>query len=192
MEIRKKDIEQSKELIDLYNDLIAKYYTDYDDISFDKLDIVTQTFVLIVNADGEINNGGIVQFIDNGTGNYFHETIKAANRINSEGLVNMLTKAARQFPDGQIPKDWSERRYLYDELSDQHSTYLKFDDLDIKAKEIFLQNHDSSIPLDQISIVEMDSWGDVWDELDSWYYENSNIVYQNLIDFLKINATLID
>ncbi|MDO5524216.1 MAG: hypothetical protein Q4G48_09265, partial [Bacteroidia bacterium] len=66
MKIKKSDIEQTNELNDLLYDLIEKYYPDYDDDSFDNLDVVTQTFALIIDADGQINNGGIIQFIDNG------------------------------------------------------------------------------------------------------------------------------
>jgi len=158
MIIKKHDIEQSKDLDDLLLDLIEKYYPNYDDDSYHNLDVVTQTFVLIIDADGQINNGGIIQFIDNGTGNRFHETIEAAKRINNAGLANTLTQATTQFPNGQIPKDWNYRRALWDELCEQHE--------------------------------EDEAWNNFWTKLDEWYYSNTNTIYQNLIDYLKTNATL--
>ncbi len=160
MIIKKHDIEQTKDLDDLLLDLIEKYYPNYDDDSFGNLDVVTQTFALIVDADGQINNGGIVQFIDNGTGNRFHETIDAAKRINNDGLVSILTQATTQYPNGQIPKDWDYRRQLWDELCDQHEND--------------------------------ESWDSFWEKLDNWYYSNSKNIYQNLIDYLKSNASLVN
>ena len=101
-------------------DLIENYYPDYADDNFRLFDSEMQTFILIANVDGEINNGGVIQFIDNGSGDFFHETIDAAKRIHAEGLAAILTKAATQFPNGQIPKDWDERRNLWDQVSDAH------------------------------------------------------------------------
>lgn len=195
MEIKRDDIEQLTDTNELLSDLIQKYYPDYDDDSFDKLDIVTQTFALIIDADGQINNGGIIQFIDNGTGNRFHETIDAAKRINSEIFVELLTRAAEQFPDGQIPKDWDERRNLYDELCEKYITHKTFEELNSEEKEIVLKNRNKygdTTPLDQCSYEEKNSWDDSWEELDSLYYDNSKLIMQNLIDYLKNNATLID
>ena len=120
MEIRKSDFEQTTEIKDILYNLTQKYYPVYDDKSFDELDIVTQTFVLIVDADGEIQNGGIVQFIDNGTGNRFHETIDAAKRINNDSLVSILTSVTTQYPKGRIPKDSNTRRAMWDKLCDKH------------------------------------------------------------------------
>lgn len=159
MEISKKDIEFN-DLNDLWGNLIENYYPDYDDDSFYSLDLITQTFALIVDVDGQINNGGIIQFIDNGTGNRFHETIDAAKRINSDGLVNILSRATTQYPDGQIPKEWNYRRDLWDQLCAKHE-----DD---------------------------EKWENFWEELDNWYYNNSETIYQNMIDYLKYNAVLID
>lgn len=195
MEIRKDDIENPKDTNKLLHDLIEKYYPDYDDDSFDNLDIVSQTFVLIIDADGQINNGGIVQFIDNGTGNRFQETIDAAKRINSGTFVELLTRAAEQFPDGQIPADWDERRDLFDELSEKHTTYKTFDELSSEDKQVVLENrkkYGDTTPLDQCSYEQKNSWSDAWEELDNLYYANSNIIYQHLIDYLKNNARLIE
>ena len=195
MEIKRTDIEQTKDNEDILYDLIQKYYPDYDDENFDQLDEVTQTFALIIDADGQINNGGIIQFIDNGTGNRFHETIDAAKRINSEIFVELLTRSAEQFPNGQIPKDWDVRRNLYDELCEKYTTYKTFDELNSEEKEIVLKNRNKygdTTPLNQCSYGGKNSWSDTWEELDSLYYDNSKLIIQNLIDYLKKNATLID
>ena len=195
MEIKRTDIEQTKDNDDIVYDLIQKYYPEYDDENFYQLNEVSQTFALIIDADGQINNGGIIQFIDNGTGNRFHETIDAAKRINSKIFVELLTRAAEQFPNGQIPKNWEERRNLYDELSEKYIKYKTFDELNPEEKEIVLKNrikYGVTTPLSQCSFGEKNRWSDTWEELDSLYYDNSKHIIQSLIDYLKKNAVLID
>ncbi len=195
MQIKKHDIEQLKDLNDLLYDLIEKYYPAYDDDSFDNLDIVSQTFALIIDADGQINNGGIIQFIDNGTGNRFHETIDAARRIDSDILVEILTRASRQFPNGQVPTDWDERRNLYDELCEKFITYKTFDELSSEEKQIVLENRKKfgdTTPLDECSYEQKSDWSDTWEELDNLYYNNANVIYQNLVNYLKNNAKLVE
>lgn len=195
MKIKKSDLHQIKDLDDLLYDLIEKYYPDYEDDSFDSLDIVTQTFTLIVDLDGQVNNGGIIQFMDNRTGNRFHETVAAAKRINSGELVEILTRAAEQFPNGQIPKDWDERRSLYEQLCEKYITYRTFDKLNAEEKKIVLENREKfgdTTPLDQCSFEEKSSWVETWEELDSLYYDHSNFITQNLINYLKNNATFAE
>ncbi len=127
MEIQKSDIEQKNEIDDILYDLTQKYYPDYDDDSFNELDIVSQTFALIIDADGQIQNGGIIQFIDNGTGNRFHETIEAARRIKNDSLVAILTSVTSQYPKGKIPTDLNYRRDLWDKLCDKHENNKNWD-----------------------------------------------------------------
>jgi hypothetical protein len=195
MEIKKTDLEQTKDLNDLLYDLTEKYYPDYDDETFDNLDVVSQTFALIIDADGQINNGGIIQFIDNGTGNRFHETIDAVKRIDSEVLVELLTRASRQFPNGQIPKDWDDRRDLYDELCEKYITFKTFDELNLKEQQIVLENRKKfgdTTPLDECRYEQKNNWSDTWGELDSLYYDNAEIIHKSLVEYLKKNAKLID
>jgi hypothetical protein len=139
MEIQKSDIEQKKEIDDILYDLTQKYYPDYDDDSFNELDIVSQTFALVIDADGQIQNGGIIQFIDNGTGNRFHETIDAARRIKNDSLVAILTSVTSQYPKGKIPTDWNYRRDLWDKLCDKHENNKNWDrfwkEIDIRYYE---------------------------------------------------------
>jgi Domain of unknown function (DUF4375) len=134
LEFDKDDLYSSRDLDDLLSTLIQKYYPDYDYESFLNLDSVARTFVLIVNLDGQVQNGGLIQFIDNSTGEYFHETIEAAKNIKNDKLVAILTKITTQYPVHQIPKDWDERRALWDSMCEHNEndeTWDKFwDDLD--------------------------------------------------------------
>ena len=185
-----KDIFEKDDLNEIFYGLMENHFPDYDEDSFELLDEVSKTFVLISVMDGQIHNGGVIQFIDNGSGNYFHETIDAAQKIGCDGLVQLLEKAASQFPENKIPKDWNERRDLIDDLNEQNSIKVTFAELDNHAKERFLENHDPSIPLNEIEIELESEWGKVWGELDNWYYENYLDIYKSLFEYLKENATV--
>jgi hypothetical protein len=194
MEI-KKELLKGSDYDKIMFSIIENYYPEYEDDNFDQLDEITQTFILIVNMDGQIMNGGIIQFIDNGTGNLFHETIKAAERIKSKTLVEILTKTSGQFPDNKIPKDWDERRNLYDELCDKYITYKSFDELTPDEQKIILKNKEKfedKTPVNECSYEVKNSWSDAWDKIDSMYYANSNNFNQKLVEYLKMNAKLID
>lgn len=120
LEFNKSDLYGMSDLDDLLHRLVQKYYPDYDDESFVNLDSVARTFVLIVNLDGQVQNGGLIQFIDNSTGDYFHETIEAAKSIKNDRLVEILIKITEKYPERQIPKDWDERRALWDSMGEQN------------------------------------------------------------------------
>jgi hypothetical protein len=119
IEFEEKDFAQSEDVDTLLNHLIQKYFPDYDEDSFLFLDTVARNFVLILDMDGQVQNGGLVQFIDNGSGNYFHETIEAARDIKNDKLIEILTKILEHFPEARVPKDWDERRVLWDQLCDK-------------------------------------------------------------------------
>jgi hypothetical protein len=127
LEISKKDLISSNDLDDLLFNLIKNYYPEFDDDNFENLDTVARTFVLIINIDGQVQNGGLIQFIDNSTGNYFHETIEAAKSIKNKKLVEILKKITSQYPNKQIPKDWGERRDLWDSLCEKHENDEEWD-----------------------------------------------------------------
>ncbi|MFN0031622.1 MAG: DUF4375 domain-containing protein, partial [Flavobacteriales bacterium] len=108
MEIKKSLLELSDSSA-VWNKLLDTYLPMLDNTTVEEMDEVTQTLLLFGIMDGQINNGGVIQFIDNGSGNYFHETIEAAKRANIDELAAMLEKVANKFPNGQVPKDWIER-----------------------------------------------------------------------------------
>lgn len=107
-------------------------------------------------------------FIDNGTGDYFHETVAAAERINASEVSKSLNQIAVYFPKKHIPKVMSRRRNEIDRLNEKYTIIgEKFD-----------------------SIVE--EYEGFWNGLDQHYYKNPDYIPQKLIDYLKTNATLVD
>lgn len=194
MEIKGKIFDKDDN-VEIFYELIDKYYPEYEEDNFDQIDEVSKTFVLISNMDSQMHNGGIVQFIDNGSGNYFHETQNAAALINSNILVDILKRASEQFPNNLVPKGWDERRELFDDLCEQYTTYKTFEELSSEEKKIVLENRKKFgdiTPLEECSFGEKNSWSDTWEELDRLYYDNYKGIYESLFKYIKENATLID
>ena len=80
----------------------------------------SQKIVLIVeNLEREINNGGFNQFFFNSGGQFAHETITALRTIKAFKTADIVSKSISAWPNQKVPKDWSERQELVDEISDQ-------------------------------------------------------------------------
>ena len=67
-----------------------------------------KVFLLCIIFQGEVENGGITQFLSNSSGNMTSETIDALKRID-EVYADLLIKAAHCFPEGIVPK--KQERY---------------------------------------------------------------------------------
>jgi hypothetical protein len=80
----------------------------------------SQKIVLIVeNLEREINNGGFNQFFFNSGGQFAHETITALRTIKAFKTADIVSRSISAWPNQKVPKDWSERQELVDEISDQ-------------------------------------------------------------------------
>lgn len=141
---------------------------DYDDASFKTYDETLQTFVLVTSMHGQVCNGGFISFIDNSTGDYFHETVEALDKIRASQIVETLNKCALYFPDSRVPKEMQKRRDIIDTLHKKYT--IKGEEYDMVDKE----------------------WEDFWGNLDQAYYNNLDFVPHKLIEYLKANAELID
>ena len=67
-----------------------------------------KVFLLCIIFQGEVENGGITQYLSNSSGNMTSETIDALKRID-EVYADLLIKAAHCFPEGIVPK--KQERY---------------------------------------------------------------------------------
>jgi hypothetical protein len=138
----KRTIFNSTDNSKIWDDLVDYYLPDFDETNRLQMDEISLTFSLLVSMHYQIMNGGIVQFIDNESGNYFHETLDAAKRINFTELINILTTAAGQFPNKQVPKDWGFRRELWDKIADStEEDFWETLDKSYFANEVNLYTH---------------------------------------------------
>ena len=89
-------------------------------------------FLLCVLFMGEVDNGGIAQFLFNNSGDLTSETIEALKRIDEE-YAGALISASQFFPDGIVPKDCEKRNEIMDSFDDEINE--RFEELDEKVFE---------------------------------------------------------
>ena len=112
-------------------------YAEVPDLTQPPPDETMRTVLLISGLLNQAENGGIIQFIDNWDGCNFHETRDAVGRIECHELVGILDRVANLYPNGRVPKNWEERRALWDRLcearflvgQDRHLSEPEWDDL---------------------------------------------------------------
>lgn len=184
-----QDIFEHEDIYDIIDAIAEEIYTKYEEVNFDELDEVTQNSIVFIGLDGEIDNGGFLQFIENSSGDFYEETLRSAKAMGSQGLVDALEKVAKQFPKGTVPTDTIVRQDILEELKKENDKTVPFAELDHKTKAELLANHDNSYPIEECSFaVEETEWTLVWEDLDQWYYENHKEVYQAFINYLKAQA----
>jgi len=84
-------------------------------------------YLLCVLFIGEVDNGGVSQFLFNSSGDLTFETIEALQRID-EGYAEALISATQCFPGGMVPKDLETRNKIMDAFDDD--TRKKLEELD--------------------------------------------------------------
>ena len=71
--------------------------------------------ILVTQAlEGDVNNGGFLQFFDNSMGALAGEIEAAFKRIGAKKTAAICKRALKAFPQG-LPADWEERRAYLDE-----------------------------------------------------------------------------
>jgi len=73
-------------------------------------------FLLIGNIEKELNHGGFKQFYNSKFGNYANETVDVLLLIGAYETGQIVKTANDQFPDGNVPSDFTERMALIGEL----------------------------------------------------------------------------
>lgn len=110
-------------------------------------DSSVRDFLLCVLFEGEVNNGGIFQFLSNSSGDMSGETLLALEKID-ETAAKVLREALRYFPNGIVPKDREERNDLIDQFDEKVAVHFNMEldeiifehDLSKSCYE-FLQKH---------------------------------------------------
>ena len=83
--------------------------------SIEKLSKAEKSFFLVFLLQGQVGNGGFVQFFFNSSGEFAHEVVDALNEI---GAVHTLQiyKRVMEAVGGFVPKDWAERETWYEDI----------------------------------------------------------------------------
>lgn len=66
----------------------------------------------------QIMNRGLIQFVDNSTGDYFEGTLTALKEMGLPRHSKILENIKQKFSDQNIPKDMEERRNLIDSINE--------------------------------------------------------------------------
>lgn len=78
---------------------------------------------------GEVENGGLIQYLDNATGDDFYRARDAAERIGRADVVALMDKVAAMFPGGVVPGDQGDRMLVTEALSEKLGGDDPFDEL---------------------------------------------------------------
>lgn len=97
--------------------------------SRDEIPLTPENVILLVHGlEGEVNNGGIDQFLFNSSGDYVHETIQALEIIKANKTADILREACKRFPGENPPTNlFLRREMMLDKISPEGD---RFDDLD--------------------------------------------------------------
>jgi hypothetical protein len=107
--------------------LIGLLHEDGNDVSWDvdKLKPAPQAAILAMWFDGEINNGGFVQYLTNPTGRFALETLDMLRAIGAEKSIDLLESALTIFPNGIPSKDDVEREHQVQEAGEEAWKLIK-------------------------------------------------------------------
>jgi hypothetical protein len=118
-------------IIDIDNLLSSIFYKKPHSLSLPEKNIC-----YIEELEREVNNGGLDQYFANDSGDNIEEAISALKEIKSAEFLKILESAARQFPDGRVPKDRDERLAVMEKIRDKsEGVWSELDDEFYKYEE---------------------------------------------------------
>lgn len=83
--------------------------------NIEKLSDAEKVFYMIYDLEGEVNNGGFMQFFDNSGGKFANETSAALRKIGADKTAVICDKAISAL-GVKMPTDWEERRAMLDDV----------------------------------------------------------------------------
>lgn len=127
-------------------------YQVHEDITDDAIKNLTYIFAMHF----QVQNGGVIQFVDNSTGNTFYEIMESLKEIDALIYIKLLFLIESAFPNQKVPKNWEDRRDMIDLINEN-----KVDNIPDFNSELF------------------------WDELDKLYFNNQDKLYKKIIRYVK-------
>ena len=100
---------------ELIESVIAKGNRD----GFSTLNPSQQVVYLIAELDAAVLMEGLPGYYSNSAGAYAVQVVWALEIIGTQASAALIRDANSQFPSGQPPSDWEERREVLSELSDE-------------------------------------------------------------------------
>lgn len=132
----------SDEKFNIISNAVYNRHIDYNHI--EDLKNPLKNLVYLLNMKGQVDNGGLTQFIDNATGDHFLETKLALKEIKMTPYLNILLEIEKTFPNNKVPKNQNERRHAIDSMckTDKErwkveETYKNYDTTFYKKEKAF-------------------------------------------------------
>jgi hypothetical protein len=108
---------------------------------------------LYLNYEGDVGNGGHLQYFMNPVGADANETLAALTELGFQDVHEILSRAVAVFPAAKVPKDWKERIDFVHGFSDD--VYALWSQLDRALWSVssahwpllqkYLQSHEAEI-----------------------------------------------
>jgi hypothetical protein len=118
-------LKNKEEALDKILDRIYATIGEYENLN-EIEDLKIRTVLYITDMHFQIMNGGVLQFVDNGTGNDFYRIMDGLRELKLLPQVEMCNKIQKLFPNQTVPENWEKRRDLIDIINDEESV-SKFD-----------------------------------------------------------------
>jgi hypothetical protein len=96
---------------------------------WDELPGAVRTFVLADQLDGEVRNGGFLQYFSNPSGEYYKEALEALREVGAVHSLDILSRAVERFGASGPSRDRDARNDQLAKLMDGAND-RPFDDLD--------------------------------------------------------------
>lgn len=105
-------------VVDAYEYCMRKYNWDPSVLENGSI----KDFSLCILFQGEVDNGGVSQFLSSSSGDMYEETVTALKKIDKE-FASLLIETLNCFSDGVVPRNCERRNDLierFDEITNEH------------------------------------------------------------------------
>ncbi|OGC69552.1 hypothetical protein A2415_03170 [candidate division WWE3 bacterium RIFOXYC1_FULL_39_7] len=126
--INDNSLSDEKKVLEIDSILSSVFFENSTELSQYEL-----IFEYVEELEREVNNGGFDQFFFNSAGNYTEDIVSALKEIGALYTADLVSEAAAQFPNKQVPKDRDTRQEVMESLPKEVTT--KWDELDHKFYE---------------------------------------------------------
>lgn len=98
----------------VFSEIVDQLFAEWEKTDLECMENNLKNLIYACNMSIQVDNGGITSFVDNGSGEFFHETLNAIKELKMHKFQVILEGFQALFPNKTIPKDMEERRKLMD------------------------------------------------------------------------------
>jgi len=140
IDINKLEGKETNEKFGIISDEVYNRHIDYNNI--ESFENPLKNLIYLLNMQGQVDNGGVTQFVDNSTGDHFIETKIALKEIGMESYHDILLEIEKSFPNGIVPKHQEKRRDAIDDISENEEEMWEIEEQYETYDNIFYEKED--------------------------------------------------